>query len=140
MEELFALRTAIEEQRYPDALLLIGELEEMSKDDKVNKIRSFAVILLLHLIKQHAEQRTTRSWDCSIANATEEIQFVNTRRRAKGSYLTAEELAEVMAEAYRLALRKAALEAFEGRYEATQLGAMVDAAAIQREALDLIKS
>ena len=57
MEELWELRKNIEEQRYPEALLLIGELEEMSKDDKLNKIYSYAVILLLHLIKQKAEHR-----------------------------------------------------------------------------------
>jgi len=66
MEELFELRTAIEEQRYADALILLGEMEKMNKDDKLNKIDSFAIILLLHLIKRQAEQRTTRSWDLSI--------------------------------------------------------------------------
>jgi hypothetical protein len=66
MEELLELRSYIEQQRYPEALNLIAELEEMSREDKINKIRSFAVILLLHLIKQEAEKRTTRSWDVSI--------------------------------------------------------------------------
>jgi hypothetical protein len=34
-------------------------MEEMSREDKVNKIYSCPEILLLHLIKQRAEQRTT---------------------------------------------------------------------------------
>ncbi len=34
MEELFALRTYIEQGQYDDALTLLGEMEEMSKDDK----------------------------------------------------------------------------------------------------------
>jgi hypothetical protein len=38
MEELAQLRTAIEEQRYSDALNILGELEEMSREDKINKI------------------------------------------------------------------------------------------------------
>ena len=33
MEELFELRSCIEEGRYADALVLIGEMEEMSRDD-----------------------------------------------------------------------------------------------------------
>ena len=39
-------------------------MEEMSREDKVHKIYSFAEMLLLHLIKQkRTEQRTTRSWE-----------------------------------------------------------------------------
>ena len=62
MDELLELRTHIEQGRYAEALTLIGEMEEMSRDDKINKIESFLHILLLHLIKQAVEQRTTRSW------------------------------------------------------------------------------
>jgi hypothetical protein len=50
MEELFELRRYLEQHRYTEALILLGEMEEMSKDDKINKIRSFIIILLLHLI------------------------------------------------------------------------------------------
>jgi len=60
MEELQELRHYIEERRYADALALVDELEEMSRDDKVNRIDSFAQILLLQLIKQGAEKRTTQ--------------------------------------------------------------------------------
>ncbi len=69
---MLKLRKCIEEQRYPDALLLIGELEEMSREEKVNKIYGYAVILLLHLIKQEAEQRSTRSWEFSICNSLDQ--------------------------------------------------------------------
>ena len=48
-------------------------MTEMSKDDKLNKIFSFGIILLLHLIKQRAEKRTTRFWDTSIFNAVQQI-------------------------------------------------------------------
>ena len=51
MEELLTLRRYIEQQRYTEALDLLAELEEMSREDKVNKIYSLAKILLLHLIK-----------------------------------------------------------------------------------------
>ena len=41
MEELFELRTHIEKGRYAEALVLLGEMEEMSREDKINKIESF---------------------------------------------------------------------------------------------------
>ena len=37
------------------------ELEEMPQEDKLNKLYSCGAVLLVHLIKQQAEQRTTRS-------------------------------------------------------------------------------
>ena len=85
MEELLELRKCIEEQRYPDALLIIGEMEEMSREDKRNKIYSYAAILLMYLIKKEAEQRTTKSWDFSIYNSVTQIAITNKRRKAGGS-------------------------------------------------------
>jgi len=138
MEELFELRTYLEQQRYAEALILLGAMEEMSKDDKINKIRSFIIILLLHLIKQNAAQKTTRSWDLSIYNSIKEIQWVNKRRKAGGYYLTSEELKEIIAEAYPVALKNAAKEAFEGIYEDEQLAQWVDRLNIEQKALELI--
>ncbi|MDM8565396.1 DUF29 family protein [Candidatus Halobeggiatoa sp. HSG11] len=138
MEELLKLRTAIEQQRYNDALIYLGEMEEMSREDKIHKIRSYVIILLIHLIKQQTEQRTTRSWDCSIANSIDEIQYVNKRRKSGGYYLTKDELVEIIAQAYSPALRKAALEAFEGQYTTKQLEEKINSNTIQAEALNHI--
>lgn len=135
MEELAQLRTAIEEQRYSDALNILGELEEMSKEDKINKIQSFAVILLLHLIKQQAEQRSTRSWEFAIFNSIFEIQKVNQRRTAGGYYLNPNELREIITEVYPVALKKAALE---GQYTPAQLAEKVDRDSIESKAIELI--
>ncbi|CAN1209547.1 DUF29 family protein [Tumidithrix helvetica PCC 7403] len=126
MEELLELRTLLMGGHITDALLLVDEMTEMSKDDKLNKIYSFAKVLLLHLIKQQAENRTTRSWDLSIKNAVREIQRTNQRRKAKGNYCEPFELRETIEDAYDIALDAAAGEVFEGRYEADALGAMVD--------------
>jgi pentatricopeptide repeat protein len=41
MEELFELKHYMEQGRYAEALTLIGEMEEMSRDDKMNKIESY---------------------------------------------------------------------------------------------------
>ncbi|MEY2984407.1 MAG: hypothetical protein RLZZ568_1024, partial [Cyanobacteriota bacterium] len=95
MEELLELRELIEKQDYKNALLLIDELEEMSKEDKLSKIYSYMVVLLVHLIKQAAEQRTTRSWDFSIYNSIKSIKRTNQRRRSGGVYAKPEQLVEI---------------------------------------------
>lgn len=38
MEELLQLREHLEHQRYAEAMDLLGEMEALSHDDKVNKI------------------------------------------------------------------------------------------------------
>ena len=138
MEEILTLRQHLEEHRYADALALAIELEEMSKDDKINKIRSYAKVLLLHLIKQAAEKRTTRSWDVAIHNVAREIAYVNQRRSSGGSYLTEVELREIIAEAYPPALENASLEAFGGIYDEIGLGPMVNRAEIEARAWQII--
>jgi len=140
MEELLQLRDHLEHQRYAEALDLLGEMEEMSRDDKINKIYSFTVILLLHLIKQSAEKRTTSSWDLSIWNAKTQIRRVNQRRKAKGTYVSTAELREIVTEAYVEALKRAAVEAFGGAYSEKALGALVDQGAIEAQALALVMS
>ncbi len=138
MEELLELKGFLLNGNIADALLLVEEMTEMSKDDKLNRISTFAKILLLHLIKGQAEGRTTRSWDAAIENAVYEIQKTNRRRKAGGSYLTDNELREAIDDAYRVALSVAAAEAFGGCYTAVQLGAMVDREAIIDKAMVLV--
>lgn len=138
MEELFELRSHIEQGRYSKALSLVGEMEEMSRDDKINKVRSHTVILLLHLIKQHAEKRTTRSWDISIRNSLEEITYTNKRRKSGGYYLRKGEIAGAIEEAWGKALRYASAEAFEGSRTESEIAEMIDGKAIKNEALQKI--
>jgi hypothetical protein len=138
MEELLELKQFLVSGNIPQALLLVEEMTEMSKDDKLNRISSFAKVLLLHLIKRSAEGRTTRSWDASIENAVYEIQKTNRRRKAGGTYLALSELREAVADSYRVALSGAAAEAFGGCYTVTQLDAMVDRTTIIDEAIALV--
>jgi len=49
-----------------------------------------------------------------------------------------DELLETLQDAYESALRKAALEAFEGRYIADELGDFVNQNEVIQEAMDLI--
>lgn len=138
MEELITLKELLYQGKIPEALELVEELEEMSKSDKLNKIFSYGIILLLHLIKKAAENRTTKSWVASIRHAVKQIQRTNKRHKAKGTYLTEEELEETLQDAYESALDQAALEAFEGIYDAEQLGSMVKREDIIKIAMDLI--
>nr|VFJ90091.1 MAG: protein of unknown function DUF29 [Candidatus Kentron sp. H]VFJ91404.1 MAG: protein of unknown function DUF29 [Candidatus Kentron sp. H]VFJ98099.1 MAG: protein of unknown function DUF29 [Candidatus Kentron sp. H] len=138
MEELIELRHHIQQGRYQDALVLIGEMDEMSRDDKINKIESFLQVLLVHLIKQDVERRTTRSWDISISNAADAIRRVNRRRKSGGFYLDEQELQASINEIYPSALRTASLEAFQGRFDEQALAERVDEARIGQKALAAI--
>ncbi|MBD0362650.1 MAG: DUF29 family protein [Coleofasciculus sp. C3-bin4] len=138
MEELCTLKELLLKGDIKGSLALVEELEEMSRDDKINNIRSYAVILLLHLIKQQAEKRTTRSWEVSIRNSVREIQRKNKRRKAGGYYLTTEELVETLEEAYLNALDEASLEVEEGRYEPEELEKLINKEGILNHALALI--
>jgi len=139
MEELLELRQLLEQGKIYEALLLVDELEEMSLSDKINKIDSYGVILLIHLIRQKAEKRSTRSWEIFIENAVREINKINKRCKSNGFYLQRAELIDILQQGYQLALKKAALEAFEGRYETEELAVMVDQEEIIASALKLIQ-
>ncbi|MEM6611985.1 MAG: hypothetical protein AAF652_06980 [Cyanobacteria bacterium P01_C01_bin.72] len=98
----------------------------------------YAVILLVNLIKQQAEKRTTRSWDVSIDNSVREIKRTNKRRKSGGYYASKEELIETIDEAFEAAIRRAALEAFEGTHNRDELQQMIDVSGVKQAAFDLI--
>lgn len=139
MEELDELRTYIKSGKYQDALVLLDEMEEMSRDDKINRIESFMEVFLVHLIKQAVEQRTTRSWEVSMRNALRHITRINKRRKAWGWYLDNDELYEALQDAYESALDNASLEAFEGRHTAEELAAMIDRSELLELAFEHIR-
>ncbi|MCL1473557.1 DUF29 family protein [Argonema antarcticum] len=140
MEEILELKQLLLQGDIKGALVIAEEIAEMSKKDIINNIYSFAVILLLHLIKQKVENRTTRSWDTSIRNSLRNIKRLNKRLQSNGCYLNLEELEETLIEAYSSALDGAALEILEGIYEAQQLKTMVKEDDIIANALALITS
>ena len=138
MEELLELKNLLQKGDIPGALAIVEELEEMSEKDIINNIRSYAIILLLHLIKQAAEKRSTRSWEVSIRNSVLEIQGLNKRLRSRGFYLPTEELRSTLEEAYLQAINRASLEVEEGRYEPAELEQLVNKEEIIDRALNLI--
>ena len=126
MEELDALRAFVQHGDYESALALIDELDAMSRDDKLTKIEGYMQVLLVHCVKQAAEQRTARSWDLSLVEAARRIARVNKRRKSGGWYLPAEDLQDALANEYAAALRRAALEVHEGLHTPEQLAILLD--------------
>jgi hypothetical protein len=138
MEELLELKTLLLKGDIKGSLALVEELEEMGKKDIIKNIRSYAIILLMHLIKQQAENRTNPSWEVSIRNSVREIQRENKRGKSGGYYLTSQELLETLEEAYLNAIDQASLEVKEGEYKPDELEMLVDREGIINQALGLI--
>ena len=138
MEELIELKKLLLKGDIKGSLALVDELEEMSKSVLINNIISYAVILLLHLIKQQVENRTTRSWEVSIRNSVLKIKGLNKRRKAGGVYLPREELRLALEEAYPQAINEASLEVEEGRYDAKELETLVNEEEVINRAVSLI--
>ena len=140
MEELLELKALLLKGDIKGSLAIVEELEDMSKNGIISTIRSYAVILLLHLIKQQAEKRTTRSWDVSIRNSVREIQRQNKRRKAAGYYLSDEELTDTLNDAYLNALDAASLEVEAACYQSEQIEAIIDKSKVISTAFILIKN
>ena len=140
MEELLELKALLLKGDIKGSLAIVEELEDMSKNGIISTIRSYAVILLLHLIKQQAENRTTRSWDVSIRNSVREIQRQNKRRKAAGYYLSDQELTDTLNDAYLNALDAASLEVEAACYQSEQLEAIIDKNKLISDAFLLIKN
>ena len=140
MEELLELKALLLKGDIKGSLAILEDLEDMSKNGIISTIRGYAVILLLHVIKQQAENRTTRSWDVSIRNSVREIQRQNKRRKAAGYYLSDQELTDTLNDAYLNALDAASLEVELGRYQSEQLEAIIDKNKLISDAFLLIKN
>jgi hypothetical protein len=138
MEEILELKELLLTGDIQGSLTLVEDLEEMGRKDLINNIRSYAIILLLHLIKRQAENRTTRSWDVSIHNSILEIQDLNERPKSKGVYLNSEELYSILEKAYPQAINKASLEVEEGRYNSRELEQRVNRSQILEQAMTFI--
>lgn len=138
MEELIQLRESIEKHDLVTALQIVNELEEMSVEDKLNKIFSYMIVLLLHLIKENAEQRLTKSWKLSINNSVKQINRTNKRRKSGGYYAKQEDLREIIDDAFDLALEGAAIEAFGGAYDEQELLNLIDVNQIKKKAISLL--
>lgn len=125
-QELRDLRASILEGRYADALIIVDELEGMSKQAVLRNIESFLDRILIHLIKNQIEQRLTNSWAASIRDSIREIYKLNLKENKKAYYINRDDWEEVIEEELDAAIRSASVEVANGIYAPSQLSDMVD--------------
>ena len=113
MEEILELKNCLLHQEYDRAYAIVEELEAMGRQDKINNLESFLVILLIHLIKIQVEKRVTRSWRNSISNSLLAIQKRNKLGK-KSHYIKLNEWNEHILNCQVEAILGAAKEVFEG--------------------------
>lgn len=125
-QELIDLRNSILDGRYTDALMLLDELDGMSKKANLRAIKSYVIRLLIHLIKNRVELRLTNSWASSIRSSVVEIQDLNLKESKTSYYIKQSEWQTMLEEALEVAINDASTEAFEGEYSPFQFTEMVD--------------
>ncbi|MFW9259116.1 DUF29 family protein [Nostoc sp. CALU 546] len=126
-QELIDLKNSILEGRYADALVIVDELEGMSKQAILRNIESYLNILLIHLIKNQIEQRLTGSWVNSIRNSIKQIKKLNIKDNKNSYYINQDEWEMlILEEVIEDAIADASLEVLNGNYTRSQLSAILD--------------
>jgi hypothetical protein len=125
-EELLALRSHLEAGHYAEALTIVDELEDMSKQAILRNIESFLVRLLIHLMKYQVEKRLTRSWLASITDSIIQISKLNLKGNKSSYYIDRTEWRAYLEDALEEALLPASLEILEGKLTANELEERLD--------------
>jgi Domain of unknown function DUF29 len=125
-QELIDLRKNILAGRYTEALELLDELDGMSRKAILRNIKSFLVRMLVHLIKNHIEQRLTNSWVASISDSLLQIQDLNLQDNKTAYYITVNEWNEMLEAAFSAAIRPASVEVLGGKLRPAQLAERVN--------------
>lgn len=136
MEEIIELKQSIIHHDWERSLEIIEELEEMGRQDKINNLQSFLVILLIHLIKIQVEKRVAISWRNSIINSLLEIQKRNHLGK-KSHYIKQKDWAESFQESLPRAFIKSSQEIFKG-IELDELIKLIDEEKLRQQALVLL--
>ena len=126
VQELIDLKQSIIEGRYDDALAIVDEWELMSKEQILQKIESFLVRLLVHLIKNQVEQRLTNSWAASIRDSVLKIQRLNLKANKTSYYIDVDEWDRDLENAFKDAIFEASVEVKNGIYKPNQLQEIAD--------------
>ncbi len=125
-QELTNLRASILEGRYTDALIIVDELEGMSRQAILRNIQSFLLRLLVHLIKNQIEQRLTNSWANSISDSIRQIKKLNLQDNKTSYYLKIDEWEEMLEDEFEAAIDAASVEVRDGIYTPFELLEIVD--------------
>ena len=113
MEEILELKDCLLNQQYDRAFAIVEDLEAMGRQDKINNLESFLVILLIHLIKIQVEGRVSRSWKNSIINSLLAIQKRNKLGK-KSHFIKENNWSEHISNCQFEAVLGAVKEVFEG--------------------------
>jgi hypothetical protein len=139
-QELVDLRNSIIEGRYKDALMIVDELEGMSKQANLRQIKSFLRVLLIHLIKNQIEQRLANSWVASIRNAIREIKAINLKDNKTSYYINQDEWQTLLEEEIiEDAIADASEEVLNGMYSQFQLPELLDTTGLIQTALKFLE-
>lgn len=138
-QELIDLRTSILEGRYADALVIIDELEGMSRQAILRNIQSYLLRMLIHLIKNQVEQRLTNSWANSIRSSVREIKKLNLQDNKTSYYIKTDEWESMLDDEFEEAIREASDEVMNGIYSPFQLADLVDKSQIVTQAQSLLE-
>lgn len=137
-QELLDLRQCILERRYDDALALVDELEDMSKQAILRNIESFLIRLMVHLIKNQMEKHLTNSWAASISDSILRIKKLNLKDNKTAYYIDLDEWLPLLEETVEAAIAPASVEVFNGQLNAIQLSKQIDREAAIRVAQTLL--
>ena len=137
-QELMDLKTSILEGRYADALLIVDELEGISKQAILRNIKAFVKILLIHLIKNQVEQRLTGSWASSIRNSVQEIQDLNLKGNKNSYYINNDEWEDFIESVLMAAIADASEEVSNGIYNEFELAEIMDRGQLMEVTLALL--
>ena len=136
MEEIIELKQSIIHHNWERSLEIIEDLEEMGRQDKINNLQSFLVILLIHLIKVQVEKRVTVSWRNSIINSLLEIEKRNHLGK-KSHYIKQGDWTDSFQQSLPRALIKASQEIFGGM-ELDELIELIDEQMLQEQTFELL--
>ena len=136
-EELTALKEKILSGAYSEALDLIDELEEMSRQAILRNIDSYLVRLLIHLLKAQVENRMTGSWQASISDSIRQIQKLNLMGKS-AYYIKQGEWQPYLEEALAAAVAPASIEIFEGKYKPLELEPLINSVLVMEKAYRLL--
>ncbi|MBD2183683.1 DUF29 family protein [Planktothrix sp. FACHB-1355] len=137
-QELTDLRNYILEKRYEDALILIDELEGMSRQAILRNIQSFLDMMMMHLIKNQIEQGLTNSWIASISDSIVQIKRLNLKENKTSYYVKADEWELMLEEAIASSIRPASAELLNGKLKPSQVSQMLDNAKLMAKAKQLL--
>ena len=125
-QELLDLKLSIVEGRYEDALEIVDELEEMSKQAILRNIESFLTRLMVHLIKNQLEKRLTNSWVASISDSVLRIKKLNLQGNKVSYYIDSDEWLLLLEEAVEAAIAPTSVEVLNGQLNSIQLSERID--------------